>query len=109
HPDQLSAEAQAVLPVSGADVVTHVTRVLALWVSRAGCKEVTAGLMSNEEAPASNGWALAPAYTTSDNAMLLVNPHVSWIDNALTLYEAHLNLPTANIYGATFVGFPTLL
>lgn len=109
HPDQISAEAQAVLPVSGADVVAHVTRVLTLWVSSAGCKEVAAGLYSNEGPPASNGWALAPAYTTSGNAMLLANPHVLWVDSFATLYEAHINLPTANIYGATFVGFPSLL
>jgi acyl-homoserine-lactone acylase len=109
HPDQISAEAQAVLPVSGADVVAHMTRVLALWVSGAGCKEVGARLGSNEEPSASNAWALAPTYTTSGNAMLLANPHAAWFDSASTFFEAHINLPTANIYGATLVGFPTLL
>ncbi|RIK37240.1 MAG: acylase [Chloroflexi bacterium] len=108
HPDQISTAAQAVLPVNGADVVAHMTRVLALWVSRNGCREVTAGLYSNEGPPASNGWALGPAYTTSGNAMLLATPHAPWFGFA-TLYEAHINLPTANIYGATFVGFPVLL
>ncbi|MEZ4869124.1 MAG: penicillin acylase family protein [Caldilineaceae bacterium] len=108
HPDQLSAEAQAVLPVSGADVVAHVTRVLAMFVSApSGCGEVLPGLGLNEEPPASNGWALGPSYTTSANAMLLANPHLAWF-GAQTFYEAHLNLPTANIYGATLVGFPVL-
>ena len=109
HPDQLSAEAQAVLPVNGADVVAHVTRVLALWVSGAGCKEVGARLGSNEEPSASNAWALGPTYTTSGHAMLLANPHAAWFDSASTFFEAHINLPTANIYGATLVGFPVLL
>ncbi|MEZ4869507.1 MAG: penicillin acylase family protein [Caldilineaceae bacterium] len=109
HPDQLSAEARAVLPVNGADVVAHMTRVLASWVSGAGCPEVAAGLNSNEEPPASNAWALAPSYTTNGHAMLLANPHAAWFDSAATFYEAHINLPTANIYGATLVGFPVLL
>lgn len=109
HPDQLSAEAQAVLPVSGADVVAHVTRVLALWVSGAGCKEAGARLGANEEPSASNAWALAPAYTTSGNAMLLANPHAAWFDSASTFFEANINLPTANIYGGALVGFPVLV
>jgi acyl-homoserine-lactone acylase len=109
HPEQISAEAQAVLPVSGADVLAHMTRVLALYVSFSGCQEVRDGLYSNEGPAASNGWALAPAYTTSGNAMLLANPHALWVDSFATFYEAHINLPAANIYGATFVGFPALL
>src|SRR5690606_22647018 len=103
------AEAQAVLPVSGADVMAHMTRVLALWVSGAGCKDVGARLGSNEEPSASNGWALGPTYTTSGHAMLLANPHAAWFDSASTFYEAHISLPTVSIYGATLVGFPVLL
>ena len=39
--------------------------------------------------------------------MLLGNPHLAWEDLFL-FYEAHLNAPDYEFYGATLVGFPVL-
>ena len=37
----------------------------------------------------------------------MANPHLPWRDEFL-FYEAHLNLPDLNLYGATLVGLPVL-
>lgn len=109
HPDALSAEARAVLPVNGTDVVAHTTRVMATFISATSeCGSLLPGLDFIDEPSASNGWALAPAYSASGNAMLLANPHLAWY-GFHTFFEAHLSLPDLNLYGATLVGFPVHL
>jgi len=56
----------------------------------------------------SNAWALAPSRTTSGRAILLRNPHLSWMpgwDNRY--YEAHITVPgVIDFYGDFRVGFP---
>lgn len=52
----------------------------------------------------SNAWALAPARTTSGNAILLRNPHLSWTAG---YYEAHIRVPgVLDFYGDFRVGGP---
>lgn len=52
----------------------------------------------------SNVWALAPSRTTSGNAILLRNPHLSWDAG---YYEAHVTVPgVLNFYGDFRLGGP---
>lgn len=54
----------------------------------------------------SNQWALSPSRTKSGNAMLLVNPHLTW-SQELQYYEAHLTVPgVVNAYGGAMLGAP---
>jgi acyl-homoserine-lactone acylase len=105
HADQIRDEVEVVLPVSGVDVLAHSHRVIhfTFVTSQALVVHWTKEWNSN----GSNGWALAPARTTSGNAMLLANPHLPWSDLFL-FYEAQLTAPEINEYGATLVGFPGL-
>ncbi len=52
----------------------------------------------------SNAWALAPERTTTGNAMLLRNPHLSWTAG---YYEAHVQVPgVIDFYGDFRLGGP---
>ena len=53
----------------------------------------------------SNAWAIGPSKSASGNAMLIINPHLSWGD-MFTWFEVQLNCQSLNIYGATLVGSP---
>ena len=46
--------------------------------------------------------------TITGNTMLLQNPHLSWITNYFTYYEAHLVGPDFEVYGATQIGLPII-
>ncbi len=99
HPEALAPEVLPVLPVTGADVLAHVQRVIhGHFVASPGQVMAAAG---------SNGWAIAPARSPSGHALLLANPHLPWSDFFL-LYEAHLHGPGVNSYGVAFVGMPVL-
>lgn len=101
HPDSVADEVEAVLPIQGVDVAAH-------WV-------MTALLFSNAQQAAqrfaeprgSNAWAIAPARSTSGNALLLANPHLPW-SGGFTWFEAQLTAPGVDAYGATLVGLPVL-
>jgi acyl-homoserine-lactone acylase len=107
HPDQLSAEAKAVLPVDAIDVLAHTQRVIHFTFVFSP-QQVQAAVRSGApEDAGSNMWAIGPSRSASGKAMLLANPHLAWSDLFL-FYEAHLNGPGTNLYGATLVGFPIL-
>lgn len=60
--------------------------------------------VADAEERGSNMWALSPDRTTSGEAILMGNPHLSW---DLTWYEGHLTVSGKyNVYGAAFVGGP---
>jgi acyl-homoserine-lactone acylase len=106
HPELIDDEVEAVLPVTGEDVITHVQRVLNFTFIVD--PETIANLGSVPEKPkGSNGWAIAPSRSASHNAMLLANPHLPWSDLFLW-YEAQITAPGIDAYGATLVGVPVL-
>jgi acyl-homoserine-lactone acylase len=107
HPQAFSAEAQGVLPISGADVVGHTALVMTTFiVGNSDCNSLLPALLGGLPA-ASNGWALGPSYSASGHAMLLANPHLPWAGSA-TVYQAHIVTPEVDIYGNTLLGFPVL-
>jgi acyl-homoserine-lactone acylase len=126
HGDLIDDEVEVVLPVKGEDLLAHVQRVLnfTFVVNRAEVASFGSSLSKNlalvagkmptpqemglkSKTLGSNAWAIAPSRSASGKAMLLANPHLPWSDLFLW-YEAHLNAPGMNAYGATLVGIPVL-
>jgi acyl-homoserine-lactone acylase len=107
NPDQLSAMAKRVLPLTAEDVYAHGLRVIHYdWLTseqsiyRLARQEVV-------ETHGSNGWAIGPAKSASGNAMLMSNSHLAWSDID-TYFEVQLSAPGVTSYGAVWVGFPVL-
>ena len=109
YPERLSAEAKAILPVTGVDPLLHSMRVVHYtFVSSAQRVEAAAtGAVARTEAGGSNAWAVGPKKSANGNTMLLGNPHLAWQDLS-TYYEIHLKAPGVELYGASQVGFPVL-
>lgn len=108
HPEAISDQVKAVLPVTPQDILAHTTRIMTVFVAGISeCGAVLPGLDFNNQPTGSNGWALGAKFSSSGNAMLLANPHLSW-HGMETLFEAHIILPDVNLYGAALVGSPVL-
>ena len=123
HGELIDDEVKGVLPVTGVDVLAHVHRLLnftfivkpqtlaSLREEWENPKDTSTGFNKQNITPqkplGSNGWAIAPSRSASGNAMLLANPHNPWSDLFLW-YEAQLNAPGIDTYGATLVGIPVL-
>ncbi|MGB0560520.1 MAG: acylase [Spirulinaceae cyanobacterium] len=99
HPEALSDDLKIVLPITGVDILAHIQRVIHF--------HFLFNPLAHPDLAGSNGWAIAPSRSTSGNALLLVNPHLPWQDLYL-FYEAHLNGPEGQLYGAALVGMPVL-
>ncbi len=109
HAEAIDPAVRIVLPVSGLDVVAHAHRLMNfVYVA-------SPNLGGEGEAPpqdgfvgedGSNTWAISGAKTASGKTMLLQNPHLSWMTNYFTYYEAHLVAPDFEVYGATQIGLP---
>ncbi len=102
NPGIIADSLQKLLPVMPEDLLAHyLYGMYALFI---GGSEL--GKIQNWS-PGSNAYAIGPNKTLSDETILLANPHLPWRDEFL-FYEAHLNLPDLNLYGATLVGLPVL-
>ena len=112
HPEAIGPAVKVVLPVSGLDVVAHAHRLMNfVYVA-------SPNLGGEGDAPrstpadgyvgedGSNTWAISGKKTASGKTMLLQNPHLSWMTNYFTYYEAHLVGPDFEVYGATQIGLP---
>ncbi|HEY9813902.1 MAG TPA: penicillin acylase family protein, partial [Candidatus Sericytochromatia bacterium] len=105
HPELIDDAVEAVLPVTGVDILAHGQRVLNFTF--VVDPETVAGITNTDKSKGSNGWAIAPSHSASGKAMLLANPHLPWSDLYLW-YEAQLTAPGIDAYGATLVGLPVL-
>ena len=103
HLDSLDAGKRVVLPLEPKDVIQHYLFVI--YADFVGGGDLGQAQRWGERG--SNTWAIAPSKSENGHAMLVQNPHLPWEDEFL-FYEAHLNTPGHNIYGATVVGFPTI-
>ncbi|AFZ11262.1 Glutaryl-7-aminocephalosporanic-acid acylase [Crinalium epipsammum PCC 9333] len=105
HPELINDAVEAVLPVTGVDILAHGQRVLNFTF--VVDPDTVAGITNADKSKGSNGWAIAPTHSASGKAMLLANPHLPWSDLYLW-YEAQLTAPGIDAYGATLVGLPVL-
>jgi acyl-homoserine-lactone acylase len=110
HPDSIADEVEAVLPVTGADLVAHGHRVMFTFLSITGGNP---SLVDNSglpvgARPGSNAWAIAPRRSATGNAMLLANPHLPWNEELMRFTEAHLVGPGMDLSGATLIGLPVI-
>jgi len=102
YPARISKGATAVLPISNADVLAHIQRVVTFTfvTSQAAMQGQT-----DRWERASNTWAVAPQRAATGNALLLQNPHLPWSDLFVWM-EAGIATPDINAYGAALVGMP---
>ncbi len=103
-PKDINVENQAVLPITSEDLLTHYQRVI-MYHFVTNPRETQFDPNSINDNKGSNTWAIAPSKSASGNAMLIINPHLSWGD-MFTWFEVQLNCQSLNIYGATLVGSP---
>lgn len=105
HRAEIDDRAEAMLPVSGTDVLAHIQQVI--HFTFVVDKDSVGGLAQRLETPGSNAWAVAPKRSASGHAMLVANPHLPWGD-LFTWFENQLVAPGVNAYGAALVGTPFL-
>ena len=103
HPEAIDNNRKMVLPVTAEDVIAHTVNVLDLdFVApddiQGSIREISRG---------SNALAIAASRSASKHAMLMANPHLPWA-SYFTFFEAHLNSPGFEAYGATLIGMPVL-
>lgn len=102
HAAAIAPNMTQVLPISAADVLAHVQRVLNFtFVSN---PQLVQGLADRWNR-GSNAWAVAPQRTAAGHALLLANPHLPWGD-LYTWFEAQISTPDVNAYGAALVATP---
>ncbi len=107
NPEIITDAYEAVLPVTGPDVIVHGARSLR-WSFVAGSGVNAAlGMAAPAEPMGSNAWAIGPARSANGNAMLVANPHQPWRGFGLWM-EAHFITPDLNLYGAALLGTPVL-
>ncbi|MEO7521111.1 MAG: penicillin acylase family protein, partial [Gemmatimonas sp.] len=87
HADRIADSVRVVLPVTGADVMSHSARVLYSFFLSGRQRATETGTRWSERG--SNAWAIAPSRSASGKAMLIQNPHLPWGD-VFTWMEAQL-------------------
>ena len=121
HPDAIADDVEVVLPISAADVLAHLQRVIhftfvvdprtvaaaarQLGAGERVAEQVARAPASGAEAMGSNAWAVAPSRSASGHALLVANPHLPWSD-LFTWFEVHLVSPEVDVTGVTLVGTP---
>jgi acyl-homoserine-lactone acylase len=108
NPDKLDDEVKVVLPLNGVDVVAHAHRLMNYVYIASPDKVLGQAPKDTQARDGSNAWAVMPSRTRDGHALLLANPHLPWGTGFFTYYEAHLNGPGVDLYGATQVGLPIL-
>ncbi|MDB5136154.1 MAG: Cephalosporin acylase [Mucilaginibacter sp.] len=103
HPEAIDKVHKQILPVISTDVIAHTINVLCLGFIASN--DIYSSV--KETLPGSNALAIAPSRSASKHTMLMANPHLPW-QGYFTFFEAHLNAPGFNAYGATLIGMPVL-
>lgn len=106
HPDRIANDVKVVLPLTGIDIIAHAER-LTNFIYVASPRRVLGGPPPTGPV-GSNAWAIAPRKSASGHAILLMNPHLPWAVGYFRYYEAQLEGPGIDMYGATQVGLPVL-
>jgi acyl-homoserine-lactone acylase len=122
HPDALAAEVKQVLPITTLDIIEREQAfynfefTAGMGLANSPVTKKTASLAEtpppfasteDDTQDGSNAWAIGPSHTASGNAMLLMNPHLTWAGEE-SYFEVQLNAPGVNLYGAGQIGVPAL-
>ncbi len=121
HPEALAAEVRQVLPITALDIIEREQAFynfeFTAGMSLANSPPKKAASLTGTPPPfvsrpedrsdGSNGWAIAPSHTAGGNAMLLMNPHLTWAGEE-SYFEVQLTAPGVNLYGAGQIGVPVL-
>jgi acyl-homoserine-lactone acylase len=104
----LDDDLRRVLPIQATDILCHSSRFVhfRMLTSQSRLRQ-TLGVPALLHDDGSNAWAIAPGRSSTGNALLGANPHLTWSD-VCTFFEVHLLAPGIEQYGATQVGFPVL-
>jgi acyl-homoserine-lactone acylase len=110
HPEAIADSVEAVLPVTGADLVAHGHRVMFTFLAITGGDPPPVGMngLPVGATAGSNAWAIAPRRSASGNAMLLANPHLPWTEDLMRFTETHLVGPGMDASGTTIIGLPVI-
>ncbi|MFT4246518.1 MAG: acylase [Pseudomonas sp.] len=108
HPQDIDPELLRVLPITGVDVVAHAHRLMNYVYIASQAKVLGDPPPDSKARDGSNAWAVMPSRTRDGHALLLANPHLPWAPGFFTYYEAHLNAPGIDVYGATQIGLPVI-
>lgn len=110
HPEAIADSVEAVLPITGADLVAHGHRAMFTFLAITGGDPPVVGMngLPPGATAGSNAWAIAPRRSASGNAMLLANPHLPWNEELMRFTEAHLVGPGMDLSGTTLIGFPVI-
>ena len=123
HPEELSSAGKAILPVTAADILAHITRAFYSFVDGVtGCSSAlppaiplgsSGDAWADPQSGKSSGnygtniWAISPRHSANGHAMLMSNDHLPWTDET-SFYEAQITAPGYSVYGSTLVGWPVL-
>ncbi len=107
YPQEISPDLQAVLPITGVDVLAHVQRVIyfEFLTTPQGINAIKNQTFKTNLTPNSNAWAIAPKKSATGSSLLLANPHLPW-SGLYRAFEAQLTVPGVSISGMTLVGMP---
>lgn len=97
-----------VLPVLPRDVVAHLVRILTRFnlIDYSGLAFAPNAFQRNA---GSNAWAISGARSTTGNAMVVINPHMSWLLGPASFhrfFEFHTTSPGRDFHGITLLGSP---
>jgi acyl-homoserine-lactone acylase len=123
----IGAARREALPVTSRDVIAHILRVMVRFNQIDAAQlafspldfygvdtpaETTVGLLSAPveptgiEKPGSNSWAVAGSRSTTGNAMVMINPHLSWSLTYHRFFEFRTISPGRDFHGCTLIGAP---
>lgn len=96
-----------VLPVTARDVVAHTLRILVRF-NQVDYDKLAFAPDAFMRPTGSNGWAIAGHRSTTGNAMVMINPHMSWLPNLAyhRFFEFRTISPGRDFHGVTLLGAP---
>lgn len=104
---QRGAGRREALPVTPRDVVAHGLRVLVRF-NQMDNRQLAFAPDAFMRTAGSNGWAVSGTRSSTGNAMVVINPHLSWLPGLAyhRFFEFHTVSPGRDFYGIGLLGAP---